>query len=288
MYSNESIELTINGTPVRVHAISTGSVAVKTKFRESKKTGMFAKLDFIFDKKFTEWLPIWVWVIEHPEGVFIIDTGENSTIQTPDYFKSSGVFANWLNKTMFKFKINRELEIDKQLLKLNIEPNEVKTVFLTHLHLDHIDGLKHFPETKIIVNRLEWEKPYGDLPKLYPHWFKPELIELNEQYECFDNACSLTIAKDLIALHTPGHTNGHMSILLKTDNCHILFAGDLCYNQKQLIANHFAGVNVNHLKAKDTYTKIKAFAKFNKTVFLPSHDIEAGKRLKELVTLNIV
>ena len=54
MFSNESIELTINKTPVRIHAISTGSVAVKTKFSESKKKGVFAKLDFIFDKKFTE------------------------------------------------------------------------------------------------------------------------------------------------------------------------------------------------------------------------------------------
>jgi N-acyl homoserine lactone hydrolase len=287
MFSNESIELTINKIPVKIHAISTGSVAVKTKFSESKKTGVLAKLDFIFDKKFTEWMPIWIWVIEHSEGIFIIDTGENTNIQTPDYFKCSGVFANWLNRAMFRFKISREQEIDKQLLKLNIKPKEVKAVLLTHLHLDHIDGLKHFPGTKIIVNKLEWEKPYGDLPKLYPHWFKPELIELNEQYECFDNACFLTIAKDLIALHTPGHTNGHMSILLKTDNCHILFAGDMCYNQNQLLTNRFAGVNVSHSKAGDTYKKIKSLAKISKLVFLPSHDIKAGKRLKGLVTLKI-
>lgn len=288
MFSNESIELTINRTPVKIHAISTGSVSVKTKFSESKKTGAFAKLDFIFDKKFTEWMPIWVWVIEHPEGIFIIDTGENTNIQTPDYFKSSGVFANWLNRAMFRFKISREQEIDKQLLKLNIKPKEVKAVFLTHLHLDHIDGLKHFPETKIVVNKPEWEKPYGDLPKLYPHWFKPELIELNEQYECFDSACFLTLAKDLVALHTPGHTNGHMSILLKTDNCHILFAGDVCYNQNQLLTNCFAGVNISHIKAGNTYKRIKSLAKFNKLVFLPSHDREAGKRLKELVTLKLI
>jgi glyoxylase-like metal-dependent hydrolase (beta-lactamase superfamily II) len=64
------------------------------------------------------------------------------------------VFANWLNRAMFRFQISREQEIDKQLLKLNIKPKDVKAVFLTHLHLDHIDGLKHFPETKIVVNKL--------------------------------------------------------------------------------------------------------------------------------------
>ncbi len=50
-------------------------------------------------------MPIWVWVIEHPEGIFVIDTGENTKIQTPGYFKSSGVFANWFNRAMFKFKM---------------------------------------------------------------------------------------------------------------------------------------------------------------------------------------
>jgi N-acyl homoserine lactone hydrolase len=125
-------------------------------------------------------------VIEHPERIFVIDTGENSKINEPDYFKSSGWFANWFNQTMFKFEISREEEIDQQLLYLGIRPKDLSAVILTHLHLDHIDGLKYFPETKILVNKLEWEHPYGDLPRLYPSWFKPELIELDQPYASFD------------------------------------------------------------------------------------------------------
>jgi N-acyl homoserine lactone hydrolase len=287
MFKTESIELTINKIHVKIHAISTGSVAVKSKFRESKKKGISAQLDFLFDKKFTEWMPIWVWVIEHPEGIYIIDTGENTQVQDPNYFKSSGVFTNWLNKTLFRFKVEREEEIDKQLLKLNINPKDVKTVILTHLHLDHIDGLKYFPDAKIIVNKLEWEKPFGDLPALYPTWFKPSLIDLNDKYESFLNANFLTNKKDLIALHTPGHTNGHMSILLKTDTCDILFAGDVCYNQGQLVLNSFAGANLNYNKSVETYARIKSLAKTTKLLFLPSHDRESSSRLKELIPLDV-
>jgi N-acyl homoserine lactone hydrolase len=261
MFANESAVAKIKDTRVKIHAISTGAVSVKTKFRDSSKKGLLAKLDFIFDKTFTEWLPIWVWVIEHPEGIFIIDTGENVNINNPHYFKSSGIFTNWLNKTMFKFYFNREQEIDKQLLKFNINSYDVKRVILTHLHIDHVDGLKHFKNSKIIVNKLEWENSFGDLPKLYPYWFKPELVELNQKYQNFDQALYLTKAKDLIALHTPGHTKGHMSVLLKTDDCQILFAGDLCYNQNQLIKDRFAGVNINHVDAEDTYKRIKSLAK---------------------------
>jgi N-acyl homoserine lactone hydrolase len=287
MFRNTTISLTVNKKSVKIHTISTGKVAVKTKFRERSKPGFMAILDFLLDEKFTEWMPIWVWVIEHSEGVFIIDTGENSNVNDPDYFKSSGTFLNWFNRRVFKFEINREDEIDQQLLKLNIKPKDVKTVFLSHLHLDHIDGLRHFPENKILVNKIEWEKPYGNLPKLYPHWFKPELINLTETYECFKNAYFLNNAKDIIAIHTPGHSNGHTSVLLKTDSCHILFAGDVCYNQQQLLTNRHAGVNKNNSKSKDTYNTIKEFAKSHKTIFLPSHDPNSGKRLVELDAIEI-
>jgi N-acyl homoserine lactone hydrolase len=286
MFNNKSISLTINQVPVKIHAFSTGEVSVKTKFRDRTKTGIFAQLDFIFDKKYTEWMPIWVWVIEHPEGIFVIDTGENANINDPNYFKSSGWFANWFNRAMFKFRVSREQEIDAQLAKVSIQPDVVKAVLITHLHLDHIDGLRHFPKTPIIVHQKEWEKPYGDLPKLYPDWFKPELITLNENYECFDQAHYLTAARDLVAIHTPGHTNEHTSFLLKTDQGDILFAGDICYNQEQILTSHFAGVDVSAGKSSDTYRKIKTLADHSKLVFLPSHDSDSGKRLVNMDFLN--
>ena len=216
MFANNSVEVSIKGARVKIHAISTGMVSVKTRFRESSKKGMLAKLDFIFDKKFTEWMPIWVWVIEHPEGIYLVDTGSNANVNNSDYFKSSGFFASWFNHKMFKFSIDRDQEIDKQLLKIGISPNEVKAVILTHLHLDHTDGLRHFPKARIFVNKLEWEEPFGDLPKLYPEWFKPELIDLDEKYQNFDHAFYLTDAKDLIAIYTPGHTHGSISVVLKS------------------------------------------------------------------------
>jgi glyoxylase-like metal-dependent hydrolase (beta-lactamase superfamily II) len=282
MFNSQSVSLTINNAPVKVHAFSTGEVSVKTKFRDRTKTGVFAQLDFIFDKQYTEWMPIWVWVIEHPEGIFVIDTGENSNINDPGYFKSSGWFASWFNRAMFKFRVNREQEIDAQLATVGIRPEDVKAVLITHLHLDHIDGLRHFPKTPIIVHQKEWEKPYGDLPKLYPDWFAPELITLSENYECFDQAHYLTAARDLVAIHTPGHTNEHISFLLKTDQGDILFAGDICYNQEQMLTSHFAGVDVNAGKSTATYQKVKGLADRSKLVFLPSHDSESAKRLVEM------
>jgi glyoxylase-like metal-dependent hydrolase (beta-lactamase superfamily II) len=284
MFDNVSIEVKIQNTPTKVHAICTGAVSVKTKFRETSKKGLASRLDFIIDRNFTEWMPIWVWVIEHPERIFIIDTGENADVNNPDYFDSSGIFSKWFNRSTFKFEVSREQEIDKQIRKLNINPGDA-TVILTHLHLDHIDGLQFFPGSNVIVHQLEWERPYGDLPKLYPQWFRPTLINLNETYDCFRSSAYLTRSRDLIALHTPGHTNGHMSVLLKTDDIDILFAGDVCYHQSQLVNDKYAGVNVSFRNAGATYANIKRFAEKRSCIFLPSHDKEAGYRLQNFLPL---
>ena len=231
-------------------------------------------------------MPIWVMIIEHPEGIFVIDTGENADVNNPGYFKSSGMFANWFDTTQFKFQVGRNEEIGPQLARVNISVEKIKAVVLTHLHLDHIDGLKYFPSTPVIVNRREWEKPFGDLPKLYPPWFAPTLVDLKEQFDVFEHVHYLTAAKDLLLIETPGHTYHHCSVLLKTDECFIFFAADICYSQIQIIENRYSGTNASHKMAKETYNKVRQFSKQNKLVFIPSHDADAPVRLKALDPLH--
>jgi len=281
MFEGQTIEIKIQGQSAKIHLVSTGAVSVKSRFREARKTGWLAMIDFMLDKNFTEWMPIWVMVIEHPEGIFVIDTGENADVNNPGYFKSSGIFANWFDTTQFKFEVKREEEIGPQLSALGVSIEKVRAVILTHLHLDHIDGLKYFPSTPIIVNKKEWERPFGDLPKLYPSWFKPNLVELNEQFDLFEHVHYLTTSKDLLLVETPGHTYHHCSVLLKTDDCIIFFAADVCYSQYQLVEEKYSGTNASHRMAKDTYARVKQFGKKHNLIFLPSHDAQAMTRLKE-------
>ncbi len=161
MFSAATVQLHSNNKPVNAHLISTGAVAVKTKFRENKHSGFRALASFLFDTNFTKWLPIHVLIIEHTEGIFIIDAGETAEIHTKNYFRSSGIIANWFDTTQFKFSVKREDEIDAQLQELNINQQKIKAVVLTHLHFDHTDGIRHFPNTKIMVDKAEWEKPFA-------------------------------------------------------------------------------------------------------------------------------
>ena len=90
-----TVQMTAGGRPVRVHLFSTGRVAVKTRFKEARVSGWLSIADFIFDRRWTEWLPIWVMVVEHPEGIFVVDTGERAEVCEPGYFRSSGVLRKF-------------------------------------------------------------------------------------------------------------------------------------------------------------------------------------------------
>jgi N-acyl homoserine lactone hydrolase len=286
MIAPTTILIHCNGKPVKIHAISTGQVRVAKRFRDARFSGIAAQLDFLLCKQFTEWMPVWVWVIEHPEGVFIIDTGEIAAVNDKDYFTSSGRFSKWVNTKRFQFDVSREEEIDRQLKQLNIDVTSA-TVILTHIHLDHIDGIKHFPQNKIIISRKEWEKPFGHLPKIIPGWLKPQLKDFDMSFQNLPNAVTLTTAKDLLLVYTPGHTFGHSSVLLCADEGFVLFAGDITYNQKQIEQNILSGVLASTKQMRKTYEMVQEFAKNNKLLYLASHDDGVPERMKNMEYLKL-
>ncbi|MEM6345747.1 MAG: N-acyl homoserine lactonase family protein [Bacteroidota bacterium] len=275
LYRTKSLSL---GPQLKIHAISTGTVSVKANFKHKKGAGLISKLN-LFRGPMTEPLPINVYVIEHPEGVIVVDTGENARVNDPDYFAE----ASWLQKQFQKtvsFEVERDEEIGPQLDALGIERSRLRWVVLTHLHLDHTDGLHHFPNTEILVHQKELDRPFGDAPHTYPEWFEPKGFSLNQMgLGAFDQVHYLTQSKDVMLVPLPGHTYGQVGVLLKAKDQYFLFAGDATYDQQQLAKHELAGGHVDFRAAATSMEKIKRFAKQYPLVYLPAHDPSAGERL---------
>ena len=71
---------------MKIHAIQTGTVAVKIRQREGSGRGKLRLLKTFIDRQWTEPLPILAWAIEHPEGWIVVDTGEMARASEPGYF----------------------------------------------------------------------------------------------------------------------------------------------------------------------------------------------------------
>ena len=129
---------TANG--LHMHAIQTGWVAVHPNHRDLFGPAGTRLASILLDPRWTEWLPILTWVIEHPEGVIVIDTGETSRVVEPDFFNCDPG-SNFVFRRILRFLVRPEEEIGAQMQGLGIAPESVRWVVQTHLHCDHAGGL---------------------------------------------------------------------------------------------------------------------------------------------------
>lgn len=281
-YPSVTTTVKLKGKDVKVHALCTGTVATKINFKTKKGPGFISKLNILLDSHYTEYLPIWVWVIEHPDGLIMVDTGEIASVTDPKHLAGESAYSRFISNSISKFQVDEKEELDRKLAEVNLKTEDVKLIVFTHLHLDHTDGIKFFPKAEFIVNEYECKHPYSNLPSTYPSWFKPNPINYTaNRIETFGEAYSISSSGDLLYVPTPGHTNGHSSIILKTDDCDIIFAGDTSYDQEQLQRGELAGANIDFGKTKQTYSNLLSYAKNRNTIYLPSHDGNAGNRLRD-------
>ena len=266
---------------MKVHAIQTGFVRIKTAQVEGRGHGLRRQLAIFTDRNWTDWLPIYAWVIDHPDGIIVVDTGQGAHLL--DTGKSLHPYIRW----EAAFRIEREAEIGPQLRALGFGPRDVKLVVLTHLHMDHDGGLEHFPHSEILIAPGElraasgWAgRVRGYLPNRWPSWFDPAPLNLAaEPFGPFGASARLTKAGDVIAVATPGHTASDISVLVQDEETTFFLAGDTSYNEHLMLAGKVDGVSADERISSATLHAIKSFTQSRPTVYLPTHDPQSGLRL---------
>lgn len=269
-----------NWGEIRIHALATGRVKVKKSHR-NPSWGIPA---ILLDPFWTEWMPIFTWLIEHPAGNILVDTGENVQVNDANYFdcdKANG----FVYRNILKIEQEKQHELPQMLETVGVQADTIRWVVLTHLHLDHVDGVKFFPQAEFILSKAESQNPSGNVPCLLPTWFKPRLIDYSQtELANFGPAYLLCQSPDVWLIPTPGHTHGHQSLLLKGEGKDLLIAGDTSFDQAQLRREQVAGICSDKHACKTTLKKIKTYCQRHPTIYLPSHDPESGLRLeKQLV-----
>ena len=265
---------------MRIHAIETGKVQIKASQALGRGHGLPRRLAPLFDEDWTDWLPTYAFAIEHRDGVILIDTGSNAALKE---------LPRWhpYFRLCVRFDVEREQEAGPQLRALGIGPRDVKTVVLTHLHIDHDGGLKDFVSSKILVSPGELKaasglagQMRGYLPQRWPSGFDPQQLALaNEPYGPFGQSRRLTADGSVVVIPTPGHTPHHVSIVVEDGDATVVIAGDASYTEANLIAGTIDGVCESESIARASLAKLRQFACLRPTIYLPTHDPETPERL---------
>jgi N-acyl homoserine lactone hydrolase len=268
-------------TTLKVHAIQTGSVRIKTAQVRGRGHGLLRRLAIFTDQNWTDWLPTFAWVIDHKEGVIVVDTGQGA------HLLETGTSLHPYVRWEVAFRIDREEEIGPQLSALGLGSRDVKRVILTHLHMDHDGGLAHFPNSEILVapGELRMASGYmgrirGYLPNRWPSWFDPVPLDLTaEPFGPFIASRRLTEAGDVVAVATPGHTADHISILVQDDDTTFFLAGDTSYDEQLMLSGRVDGVSADEHISSATLDAIRRLTQARPTVYLPTHDPRSAARL---------
>ena len=267
---------------MRIHVIQTGTVAIKEVQRQGRPSGN-PLLNMLLDPNWTERMPIYAFVVEHPEGLIVVDTGETARVAERWYLP-------WWHP-YFRYAVREwvrpEEEIGPQMRAIGLDPNDVRWVLLTHLHTDHAGGLAHFPNAEHLVSRREYENDTGVmgmlrgfLPNRWPRWFRPTLVDMQpEPLGPFPGSYPVTQAGDVRFIPTPGHTVGHVSVVVPTPEVTYLLAGDTSYTQALMLKEQIDGVANDRQTARRTLERIHEFSRSRPTVYLPAHDSDTPDRL---------
>jgi N-acyl homoserine lactone hydrolase len=223
------------------------------------------------DKQRDVTIPVSMWLIDHPKGLVVFDTGINAAVtQDCKSYWQAGM-CDFLKPTT-----NREEMIDGQLKKIGVSPDKIKVVITSHTHLDHVGNIKMFPNAIHVMQKKE----------LYQGWFPEKFqgrtggafvladldgtrdfnyLELNGDYDLFGDGSVMILA-------TPGHTLGHQSVKVKfASGRSMIMSQDAIWMQENM-DGYPAGLNYSIMDYTSSINRLKFMRDLEGAPIFYGHD----------------
>ena len=220
--------------------------------------------------------PILAYLIETANGRILYDVGcDHAKIHDPQ------ARARHYNPDVFEFgapEMLVEQRIPRHLSRLGLTPADVDVIFIGHLHFDHAGGLKELKRcgcgAEIHVQHDEVTAARsGDDPAV----FADELLDdAGAPLQFFLKHGEYSVLPGVQAVATPGHTLGHMSMLIELPKGPpVLLAGDAADLQENLDDEVAPGTlwQGREAQAVQSIRKLKALAAETGAQIWPNHDM---------------
>src|SRR6202049_926654 len=168
-------------------------------------------------------LPIPAYLIEHPKGTALFDTGMHPDCQHDPAVRVGDRIAG-----LFAFDYRPGEDIGARLTALGRDPAKIDLIINSHFHFDHVGGNALIPNATMVVQRREWEAGM-DPDAARRSGFDPRDFDLGHKLRLVDGEHDVFGDGSVVCLPTHGHTPGHQSLKLRLYSGEVVLAADACY-----------------------------------------------------------
>jgi len=220
-------------------------------------------------------LPIPSFLIEHPKGLALYDTGMHPQCRTD----AVGRLGERVS-TLFDFgQFGPQDDIKSRLESVDRDPAAIDLIVNSHLHFDHAGGNELIPNATVVIQKREWQA--GQEPELaaqvgfhkvdYDHGHPVKQVE--GEHDLFGDG-------SVVCIPTYGHTPGHQSLKVRTEKGEVVLTGDACYFCQTLRERRLPNRVFDRAQMLASLDRLEALEKGGATLIF-GHDAEFWKDVQQ-------
>lgn len=280
----------------KIHVMHTGEVCVSPNLPYGGDDCSPIKASGVFESKDSRlWLPVSAYLIEHPRGLILVDTGWHRDMSPDGVFDKKAQIASLGSRLLYETnqgRIEAGAAVNEQLEAMGIQSSDLDLVILTHLDCDHANGLKLVADAKrIIVSQAEMQqaaaKRGSDRIRYQSRWWDGvnlELFDWNAKEDPFERSFNVFGDGLLQCINIPGHSNGQCAVkIMNPDGKFVLLFADGGYATKSWKEQISSGIATNKAEQKRSLEWIREQSLDPNCVeSLANHDAEVVPHTIEL------
>ncbi len=202
--------------------------------------------------------PCYSVLVDHPEGKFLFDTGYD---------------LEHVRKVL-PFELPQQTPdqtLPGQLKLIGFDPGEITHVVNSHYHFDHVGGNKFCTRATTLAHRKELDASHRHQPFERLGYSDMSFDEIGTRYEMLSG--DTEIAAGLHLFETPGHTAGHMSLLVELGGRRpMLFTGDAVYTRESFERTIISGFHLDPVASVASMRRLGELAESHGAELFYSHD----------------
>jgi glyoxylase-like metal-dependent hydrolase (beta-lactamase superfamily II) len=216
---------------LKLFVMHTGFVHMNGNIHFNKKSPCFKELPK--DNRFN---PVLTYLVQHPDkGCLLFDTGLHSSFSE----EATGNFGGLLGRIVKTQSMSGQ-DVISQLRKIHIHPGDIQSIILSHFHLDHTSGLPSFKASRAYADGKEISainSPFALFDGLLKKHFQGlglQPISFNKEIPPFEHVCDFLGDGSVFIVGTPGHTAGHVSVILNMVAGPVFLTFDAAHRQANI------------------------------------------------------